>query len=501
VSRIHLIKEPDLGIRHQAFSYQAAAVSAIRDLDYAAIFHEQGLGKTKIAIDLMLYWLENKLVDTVLFVVKKGLIENWKRELSNHTFIKPRILSRDHRGNFFVFNSPARVMLAHYEVLSGEKERMKLFLKTRDVGVIADEAVKLKNPDSAITSAMFELSPLFKRRVIMTGTPVANRPHDLWAQIWFLDQGKSLGIDFASFKRDLDLSNKLGSDSGARSAFEEELQGIYAKISAFCVRERKNSGVINLPEKVIQTVIADWEPRQSELYREVRDNLRAIVVRDGLPTEDHAENLLKRVLRLVQIASNPHMVDERYTQTPGKLPYLCDIVLEISRKKEKCIVWTSFKENVDWLAKELRAHGACRVHGGMTMDERTKNVDRFLKEDTCRLMLATPGAAKEGLTLTVANHVIFYDRSFSLDDYLQAQDRIHRISQKKTCYIYNLIMRESVDEWVDVLLHSKELAAQLAQGDISTDFYRSQMTYAFGDILQSVLGLQAKAKRGKNENA
>ena len=52
-----------------------------------------------------------------------------------------------------------------------------------------------------------------------------------------------------------------------------------------------------------------------------------------------------------------------------------------------------------------------------------------------------PQSSKEGLTLTVANHCIFYDRTLSLDDYLQAQDRIHRISQNKECFIYNLIIK------------------------------------------------------------
>ena len=96
----------------------------------------------------------------------------------------------------------------------------------------------------------------------------------------------------------------------------------------------------------------------------------------------------------------------------------------------------------------------------------------FLHKDNINILIATPASAKEGLTLTVANHAIFYDRSFSLDDYLQAQDRIHRISQKKTCYVYNLIMKDSVDEWVDLLLQSKHLSAQLAQGDITIEYYK-----------------------------
>ena len=105
-------------------------------------------------------------------------------------------------------------------------------------------------------------------------------------------------------------------------------------------------------------------------------------------------------------------------------------------------------------------------------------------------MFATPGAAKEGLTLTCANHVIYYDRGFSLDDYLQSQDRIHRISQSKTCYIYNLIMKDSIDEWIDILLNAKRLAAQLGQNDISIDYYRSQISYNFGEIVKAILRIE-----------
>ena len=54
--------------------------------------------------------------------------------------------------------------------------------------------------------------------------------------------------------------------------------------------------------------------------------------------------------------------------------------------------------------------------------------------------------------------------------------------------MYNLIMSDSVDEWVDVLLSAKQTAAQLAQGDISMEQYRAKMSYDFGTMLRSVLG-------------
>lgn len=489
MTHIFLKKEPKLSSKFQSFPYQGEAVQAIRDLEYAAIFHEQGLGKTKIAIDVLLYWLDRKEVDTVLIVAKKSLLANWQKEFRTHTFIKPRMISGNHRANHYVFNSPARVMLTHYEAIKGEKDRFELFLKTRDVAIILDESTKIKNPDSSIASVLFRLAPLFKRRVIMTGTPVANRPFDIWSQIWFLDQGKSLGNDYARFRGTTDLSKDLFQDKTAQAEYEKILDQIFEKIASFSVRQTKADGVMALPEKIIRTVLTSWETRQHELYKQIRDETRAIVIRDGVPSEDNADEVLKRLLRLVQISSNPQLIDESYRGDPGKVDALTGLVDNILSRDEKCIVWTSFTENVDWLAERLKVHGVAKVHGKLPMALRNAMIERFLGEVECRILIATPGAAKEGLTLTVANHVVFFDRSFSLDDYLQAQDRIHRISQKKTCYVYNLVMQDSVDEWVSVLLRAKQLAAQLAQGDITLEHYRSQMTYDFGEWLKRTLGI------------
>ncbi len=475
--------------RHEAFSYQHDAFEAIRDLEYAAIFHEQGLGKTKIAVDLLLFWLEQHTVDTVLIVVKKGLIDNWRRELATHTFVRPSLLTQSRRSNFHVFNSPARIILTHFEVLRGEEERFKLFLKTRDVGVIVDESAKIKNPRSALTEAFLRLAPGFQRRVIMTGTPIANRPFDLWAQVHFLDQGQALGEDFVQFKKEMDLSSHLADDTSEQARFEGAMRQAFGKISAFSVRETKDSGIIELPKKHIASITTDWEELQYELYHRYRTELRATIVQEGIPSEDKADNVLKRLLRLIQVASNPRLVDEQYSREPGKFPYLEDLVHRIRRDGQKCIIWTGFNDNVDWLASRLKTHGTRKIYGKMEMAARNRSVEKFMNDPDTGILVATPGAAKEGLTLTEANHVIFYDRGFSLDDYLQSQDRIHRISQKQTCYVHNLLMCDSIDEWVDLLLRSKHLAAQLTQGDISLEHYRSQMSYDFGEVLKSILGI------------
>ena len=109
---------------------------------------------------------------------------------------------------------------------------MILYLQTRNVGIIIDESAKLKNPDANLTKAFFDLSLLFKKRVIMTGTPVANRPYDIWSQIFFLDQGKSLGTDFNEFKRLTDLSNKLANDKMMQASFENDIAIIFENSSS-----------------------------------------------------------------------------------------------------------------------------------------------------------------------------------------------------------------------------------------------------------------------------
>lgn len=486
MKRIHLYKEPNLIAKYEAFPYQRAAFEAIKDLEYAAVFHEQGLGKTKIAIDLLLYWIRETSIDTVLIVTKKQLIQNWMREFEMHTSIHPLVLSTNKGNNYLVFCGPARVVITNFEVVVSEQERFNVYLKTRNVAIIIDESAKLKNPKAKLTQLFWKLAPMFKKRVIMTGTPVANRPYDIWAQVFFLDQGKSLGSDFNEFKRLTDLSNELTSSIMLQSKFEIQVSSIYEKIKLFTVRETKDRGIIELPNKVYVQERIDFEAEQENLYNKICEELIYEIFKNDKLIVDDSSAIVKRLLRLVQATSNPRLVDERYAGKSAKEDILDHIIKNIIRKGEKCIVWSSFINNIDSFAQRYKEYGSVKIHGKMNIIDRNKAVEKFRTED-CKVLFATPAAAKEGLTLTMANHVIFYDRNFSLDDYLQAQDRIHRISQKKTCYIHNIIINGSIDEWIDILLDSKQHAAELAQGDIGLLEYKQKVDYSFGDLIKEIL--------------
>ena len=487
MSRIVSRIATDYTSKTNAFPYQLQAFLTVRDLDYSAILHEQGLGKTKIAVDLMLYWLKHRDIDTVMVVTKKQLVKNWENELAVHTHIRPKILSSNKTDNFYVLNSAAKVVIANFEALSNDKDRIKLFLKCRNVAIIIDESTKLKNPDAQLTKDFFELSDLFKIRTIMTGTPVANRPYDIWAQIYFLDKGRSLGEDFAEFKHHTDLSNKLGKDAEAREIFESTVASIFEKISGFTVRETKKSCAIVLPQKIYESIYTSFEPAQYRMYRTVLHELEIEIKRNGEEVVDDDSVALKRLLRLLQITSNPKLLHGNYAAVSGKEQQLEVQLEEICSSGDKCIVWSNFIGNIDQFCNKFKQYNPCKIHGSMTIEDRNASVDKFKTDTTCMVLFATPQAAKEGLTLTVANHVIFYDRGFNLDDYLQAQDRIHRISQKKVCYIYNYITQGSIDEWIDKLIQAKHYAALLAQGDIPKEEYAQVADYSYAEIVREIL--------------
>lgn len=489
MKKIVLQNEPNYESKLNSFTHQEQAVEFAKDLDYAAIFHEQGLGKTKIALDIALYWLSKKDIDTVLIVTKKGLVKNWQEETKEHSYLHPKVLNNNRNSNFYVFNSATRLIITNFETISLEKSRFKLFLKSRNVGVIIDESAKLKNPDSKLVQDFFELSPMFLRKIIMTGTPVANRPYDIWAQIYFLDNGSSLGKDFKEFKKRADLSNKLSEDIKKRQDFEIFIASIFEKINDFTIRETKKSAKLSLPDKSYHDIWTMFTEKQKEMYDELKEKL-IIEIKSGKNKKiDDASPILKRILRLEQITSNPKILNEDIDFISGKEIELNSLVKEIINREEKVIIWTNYIYNVDYFCKKYEKYNAVKICGSMTTEERNESVRKFKTKDV-KVLIATPQSAKEGLTLTVANNAIFYDRGFSLDDYLQAQDRIHRISQTKECNIYNIMIRGSIDEWIHKLLLSKEKAASLVQNDISLNEYEDIADYSYDKLIRKILEIE-----------
>tara|TARA_B100000242_G_scaffold294119_1_gene274922 strand:+ start:2160 stop:3623 length:1464 start_codon:yes stop_codon:yes gene_type:complete len=482
-----LRKSPILNLKKNAYPFQQEAFDQIKDNEYFAIFHEQGLGKTKIAIDLTYFWLGEEQVDSVLIVTKKSLIKNWQDEFIIHGNLHPIVLGVDKAEALEKMFSPGFIYLTHFESVRNNLKAFKSFFNFRSAAIILDESTQIKNPKSQTAKAFHAIAPDAKKRIIMTGTPISNRPYDIWSQIYFLDFGQRLGKSFADFKEDYDINNSLSKSYSDQIIFKNALNALREMLADCSVRETKKTAGIELPGKKYVVEYVNLETKQQILYSKLQRELYASVIQDGKLVEEDVEVILKRLLRLVQIASNPFLVDESYSGSASKLEPLRKIVSKVRSEKSKIIIWTNFIGNVDWLCEQLNLRGCVGIHGGVDVKQRDKLISKFRTDPDVDILITTPGVAREGLTLVEANHSVFFDRNFSLENYLQAQDRIYRISQKKECFIYKIIARNSIDEWVDALLAAKEIAARYAQGDISKEEYENEMSFDFAELLADVL--------------
>ena len=204
------------------------------------------------------------------------------------------------------------------------------------------------------------------------------------------------------------------------------------------------------------------------MYDELRSTLELWV--RGLTGQEvlaQADNILTRLIRLAQLASNPALIDSGYSEVPAKFLALDGLLSEYLQNTEsKVIVWTSFVGNITALMKRYESLSPVCIHGGMDGEAKQRSVKAFRKNSTVRILIANPAAAREGLTLTEANTAIYVDRTFNLVDFLQSQDRIHRLSQTRPCNIILLMGAGTIDEFVDFSLDQKHRLARYAQNDV-----------------------------------
>src|SRR3984957_2550595 len=166
------------------------------------------------------------------------------------------------------------------------------------------------------------------------------------------------------------------------------------------------------------------------------------------------------MVRLAQLASNPALLDSDYREVPAKLASLDKLLAEKMKVPgRKVIVWTSFVENIRGMAARYKKYRPVVIYGEIDNSARDKAVREFRGDPAVRLLIANPAAAREGLTLTEANVAVYLDRTFNLVDYLQSQDRIHRISQMQPCEIILLLADETIDSFIDFSLEQKHRLA------------------------------------------
>ena len=445
------------------FDHQRKGTKFLREKERAGLFDEQGLGKSKQLIDAIAAAIAANSIKGGVIVCPNGLKSNWAAEVQKFSTLPYTVFGsgRSARRNAFTAMRAAFYII-NYEAVPAEMPSLKALLQFKPMALILDESHRIKTPEAKVTKAIHKLRTYAKRRYILTGTPVANKPDDLWSQMYFLDDGQALGDTFEGFQKNF--------KAGPGYQRMDELRD---KIAPSTLRRTKDKS-LKLAPKTYTRIRVDLAPKQSQMYETMRKDLELWVRKmSGAEVLEQADAILSRMVRLAQLSSNPALLDADYNEVPAKVGEL-DALLKkhLANSERKVIVWTSFVENVRGLARQFKKYRPVVIYGEMDNGSRDKSVRAFKSDREVRLLIANPAAAREGLTLTEANVAIYLDRTFNLVDYLQSQDRIHRISQTKPCEILLLIARNTVDEFIDFSLEQKHRLARFAQSD--TDIITSE---------------------------
>ena len=230
------------------FDFQKNAVYFIKKKEWGGLFLEQGLGKSICAASVALDWLNNKAVDSVLIVTKKTLVNNWASEFKTHSNYLPLVPFFGSNKLRYRFLPRGGVYILHYQALEQNAFRIKLLFKTEKIGLIIDEAHYIKNPNSKIAKVLYELADKSTKRLVLTGTPIPNRPYDLWSLCRFLDPSLVANLPFSSLKRDFDIPRQ-----GTRSNYSTlttNLINLRRRLESNIVFIQKDTSGLKMPEKL-----------------------------------------------------------------------------------------------------------------------------------------------------------------------------------------------------------------------------------------------------------
>ena len=127
--------------------YQTEGSRKIRDMEFAGILHEQGLGKTKVGLGVALYWLRTGKVSNVLVITKKNIIKTWEDEIKKHTWLESYVIGRNLTETSYALTGQGKIFITNYDQVIGYEDTIKTWQEARKLGVILDESHTIKNTD------------------------------------------------------------------------------------------------------------------------------------------------------------------------------------------------------------------------------------------------------------------------------------------------------------------------------------------------------------------
>lgn len=475
----------------------------------ALLADDMGLGKTLAALaflsTLQGYARERGLTPRPMLVVAPtGLLRNWRDEHDKHmagaglgvaveahgptlrSMKKPTSIQL---GGELSLGQPlldtqalrgAGWVLTTYETL---RDYQHSFGRIRWRAGVFDEAQKIKNPGIRLTEAALAMDIDFA--LLMTGTPVENRPADIWS---ILDRAEP-----GSFGTLKDFSSRYENQEGTASTLADLHSALTEPTKptapALMLRRLKEDHIPLLPEKRLHRRIVDMPTLQADEYSKV--------VLSG----QRDSGMLQALHRLRSISLHPLAPGEvdlhQYIQESGRLSETFVILEDVAARGDKALIFVESREMQNFLIVALRhrfqlSDDVLVINGAVSGVTRKARVDVFQKRKGFDVMILSPRAGGVGLTLTAANHVIHLSRWWNPAVEDQCTDRVFRIGQRRTVHVYLPLARHprfeeySFDLKLDSLMEQKRemnrqvLAPAAPTGGDVKDLYRSTMRLDVG---------------------
>ena len=422
---------------------------------------DMGLGKTIQVLSLLLLLQRRGARKPHLLVVPASLLGNWRAEAERFApslrlvVVHPSAMSAAE-----IAEAPTQALDDADVVLTtyGTATRVPWFAERAWGVVVLDEAQAIKNPDAQQTRAVKALKS--DTRLALTGTPVENRPSDLWSIFDFTCPGL-----LGNAREFRDFTRRLDAEGGHGYAPLRNL------VRPYILRRLKSDRSIlpDLPDKTELYAYCGLTQVQATLYAKAVKELAAMI--DSVEGIQRRGTVLAYLMRFKQLCNHPSqwLGDGAYRpEDSGKLSRLRELCEPIAARQEKALVFTQFREMTgplaDFLAGVFGRTGLV-LHGGTPVGKRPALVEDFQREDGPPFFVLSLKAGGTGLNLTEASHVIHFDRWWNPAVEAQATDRAHRIGQKKNVLVHKLVCRGTIEERIDALVEAKRgLSAELLGG-------------------------------------
>lgn len=473
------------------FPHQRAGVDFLVKSRRALLADEPGLGKTAQAIRaLKKMFDEGQEVFPALVICPNTLKSNWEREFDrwwpgvNVSVVKGSAIQRkkafEEKADVYVINweslrthskllSYGSIALARCEDCGGHDSRVTLNrceVHARELNlidfkaVIADEIHRSKDPKSKQTRALWAATGEADIRYALTGTPIANDVVDLWPILHWLDPkewpSKTKWID-----RYVDtMINAFGGMMviGLKPTMTEEF---YAGINPRMRRMLKAKVLPWLPKVLTERRDVEMGAKQAKAYKQMLQNMISMLENDEGITGDAlvAPNPLTQTIRLLQFANAYAQIEVTETgeeqvllsEPSCKVDALIDDMKNGDFGDDSVAVCAVSRQLIDILSARLTKEGIAHglITGAQDGDERQKSIDDFQAGKT-KWILFTAQAGGVGVTLTKARRLVMLQRPWSLVDYKQALDRVHRIGSEihDSIIITDYVTEGSIEERV-----------------------------------------------------